>query len=150
MERTVAAGLIEENLHTIFAWAMSKLYDKSEAEDLAQDIIYAVLKSVHRLENDEAFWGFLWKVAQNTLMARVRKKRVDEVEFEEHNCGTYWITPEDEFIKSEEIQLLRRELALLSNQYREVTVRYYIYGKSCSEISAELDISTEMVKYYLF
>lgn len=150
MERTVAAGLIEENLHTIFAWAMSKLYDKSEAEDLAQDIIYAVLKSVHRLENDEAFWGFLWKVAQNTLMSRLRKKRFDEVELEEHFCGTYWITPEDEFIKSEEIQLLRRELALLSNQYREVTVRYYIYGKSCSEISAELDISAEMVKYYLF
>ncbi len=142
--------MIEENLHTIFAWSMSKLYDKSEAEDLAQDIIYAVLKSVHRLENDAAFWGFLWRVAENTLMAKMRKKRMNEVELEEHYCGTYFLTPEDEFIKSEEIQLLRRELSLLSNQYREVTVRYYIYGKSCSEISAELDISTEMVKYYLF
>ncbi len=150
MDRIVASKLIEENLHTIFAWSMAKLYDKSEAEDLAQDIICAVLKAVPRLENDAAFFGFLWRVAENTLMARLRKKRINEVELEEHFCGTYFLTPEDEFIKSEEIQLLRRELSLLSNQYREVTVRYYIYGKSCSEISTELDISTEMVKYYLF
>ncbi len=48
------------------------------------------------------------------------------------------------------IPLLRRELSLLSKQYREATVAYYIYHKSCSEISTDLGISMEMVKYYLF
>lgn len=43
-----------------------------------------------------------------------------------------------------------RELSLLSKQYREIIVAYYFTGKSCSEISADLGISTEMVKYYLF
>uniref|UniRef100_UPI0040575DEE sigma-70 family RNA polymerase sigma factor n=1 Tax=Acetatifactor sp. TaxID=1872090 RepID=UPI0040575DEE len=150
MNITTASTLIEENLHTIFAWSLSKLYDKNEAEDLTQDIICAVLKSVHRLERDEAFWGFVWKIAENTLGAKLRKKHPDTVEWDEQFCGAYWVTPEDAFMKSEEIQLLRRELSLLSNQYREVTVRYYIYGKSCSKISTELNISEEMVKYYLF
>lgn len=116
MDRKTVEKLIKENLHTVFAWSISKLYDKNDAEDLAQDIICDVLKSAHRLENDEAFFGFMWKIAENTLCAR----------------------------------LLRRELSLLSSQYREATVRYYIYGKSCSEISDELNISIEMVKYYLF
>lgn len=150
MDQATAAKLIEENLHTIFAWSVSKLYDKNEAEDLAQDIICAVLKSVHRLEQDDAFWGFVWRIAENTLHAKLRKKHPDTVEWDERFCGTYWTTPEDEFIKSEELRILRRELSLLSNQYREVTVRYYLYNKSCSEISAELNISEGMVKYYLF
>ncbi len=150
MDITAASKLIEENLHTIFAWSLSKLYDKTEAEDLSQDIICAVLKSVHRLERDEAFYGFMWRIAENTLRARLRRKGPDSVCFDESFCGVYWNTPEDDFIKSEEISLLRRELSLLSQMYREVTVRYYIYGRSCSEISAELNISTEMVKHYLF
>ncbi|MBQ8613837.1 MAG: sigma-70 family RNA polymerase sigma factor [Ruminiclostridium sp.] len=150
MDRKTAAKLIEENLHTIFAWSLSKLYDKSEAEDLSQDIICAVLKSVERLEKDEAFYGYMWRIAENTLRARLRKKRPETVCIDDSFCGVYWNTPEDDFIKTEEIQLLRRELSLLSEMYREVTVRYYIYGKSCSEISTELNISTEMVKYYLF
>ena len=74
----------------------------------------------------------------------------DTVEYDENSGGVYWMTPEEAYIHAEELQLLRRELALLASQYREVTVRYYIYGKSCAQISAELDLSMEMVKYYLF
>ncbi len=150
MDRQMAAKLIEENLNTIFAWSLSKVYDKSQAEDLAQDVICEVLKSVHRLEKDEAFFGFMWRIAENTLCAKLRKKQNETVELDENFRGVYWITPEDEVIKSEEIKLLRRELSLLSKNYREVTVRYYIYGKSCSEIASEMNISVEMVKYYLF
>lgn len=150
MDREKAAKLIEENLHTIFAWCLSRLYDKTEAEDLAQDIICAVLKSVCRLEQEEAFFGYLWRTAENIFRAYLRKKRPENLELDDKYCGFYFTTPEEEIIQSEQIQLLRRELSLLSTQYREVTVKYYIYGRSCSEISAELNISVEMVKYYLF
>ena len=150
MDQSTASKLIEENLHTIFAWSMSKLYDKSEAEDLTNDIICAVLKSLNNLKEDKAFYGFLWRIAENTLRMKLRKKKYETVEFDETFAGVYWETPEDSFIQSEQIQILRRELSLLSRQYREVTVLYYIHGKSCSEISSKLNISNEMVKYYLF
>ncbi len=150
MDREKAAKLIEENLHTIFAWCLARLYDKAEAEDLAQDIILAVLKSVGRLEQEEAFFGYLWRTAENIFRAHLRKKQPENLELDDRYCGFYFTTLEEEVIQFEQIQLLRRELSLLSTQYREVTVRYYIYGKSCSEISSELGISVEMVKYYLF
>lgn len=150
MDRKTASKLIEENLHTLFAWSLSKLYDRSQAEDLTNDIVCAVLSSVDRLERDEAFYGFLWRIAENTLRNRIRKAKPETVELEESFCGVYWETPEDVYIENEQVQILRRELALLSRQYRETTVQYYIYGKSCSEISELLGISREMVKYYLF
>lgn len=149
MEQQTAAKLIEDNLHTLFAWSFSKLYDKSEAEDLTQDIICAVLGSVSRLQNDAAFFGFMWRTAENTLKAHLRKKQ-STVELDDNFRGVYWATPETELINSEGINLLRRELSLLSRQYREATVGYYIYGKSCSELSAELGLSPETVKFYLF
>lgn len=154
MDRTLATEKLEKKLSLIFSWSMAKLYDKNEAEDLAQEIVYRVLSSVDRLEKEEAFWGYVWKISDNTLRTRIRKKQKENQNIsavmDQMYVGTYWTTPEDEMIKSEEIQLLRRELSLLSSQYRNATVQYYIYGKSCSQISAELDISVEMVKYYLF
>ncbi len=149
MDIKTASQLIEENLHNIYAFSYSKVFDKDNAEDLSQDIILAALKSVNRLENDTAFWKYFWRIAENVLCAYIRKNRKETVEFNDKFIGIYWNTPEDEIIKSEEIKLLRRELSLLSKMYRDVTVKHYIYGKSCKEISQELGISVEMTKFYL-
>lgn len=148
MERETACGLLSENLKELFAFSFSRLYDKTEAEDLTNEIICEVLKSVHRLEYDEAFYGFLWKIAENTFRRYIRKKQNQS--FSENFIGVTWNTPENEYLKKEELNTLRRELSLLTKQYRDVTVAYYFQNKSCSEISADLGISVEMVKYYLF
>lgn len=150
MDRNTAAGLLEQNLPAIFSYCLSRLYDKSEAEDLAEDILCEVLKSVHRLRNDEAFYGFLWKTAENVFRTHLRRKKYESVAFDERFVGICYETPEAKLLESEEVHLLRRELSLLSKQYREVTVLYYIYGKTCAEIASALQINKEMVKYYLF
>lgn len=151
MEQQRAAELLSENLKNIFAFSFSRLYDKSDAEDLTNDIVCEVLKSVHRLKDDSAFNAYMWRIAENTFKRFLSYKNANShSEFEESCLGVYFDTPESEYIKSEEINILRRELSLLSKQYRDVTVAYYFNGKSCSEISEDLDISTEMVKYYLF
>lgn len=150
MDKEIAGKYIEKNLLTIYKWSLSRLYDKTEAEDLTQDIVYQVLKSIERLENDDAFNGFLWKIAENTFRTRLRKKKNDIVEWNQEYCGSYWMLPEEKYINDEKLHNLRRELSLLARQHREVTVGYYIHEKSCSELSEELHISVEMVKYYLF
>jgi hypothetical protein len=45
---------------------------------------------------------------------------------------------------------LRREIALLSQLHRNVTVLYYIEERNCEEISDILNISQGMVKQHLF
>ncbi len=150
MNRETAAQLLNENLKNIFAFSVSNLYDKQDAEDLTNDIIVAVLSSVDRLESDDAFYGFMWKIAENTLKKRIRKKNRPSEKCNSDFYGVNWGTPEDSIIQNEDVMTLRRELSLLSKQYREVTVEYYIKNKSVREISGNLNISEEMVKYYLF
>ena len=150
MNRETAARLLEKSLKDIFAFSVSRLYNKQDAEDLTNDIVTEVLSSVGRLECDSAFYGFMWKIAENTLKRYIRGKNTENTEFNENFFGVYWETPESKYIESEEVCALRRELALLSRQYRETTVKYYLENKTVSQISKELGTSEEMVKYYLF
>ena len=86
MKRETAARLLNENLQNIFAFSVSNLFDKQDAEDLTNDIIVAVLSSVERLESDDAFYGFMWKIAENTLKKRIRKKNRHG---ERYSCDFY-------------------------------------------------------------
>lgn len=150
MDEQIATQLLQNSLKDIFAFSMSRLYDKQDAEDLTNDIIVEVLSSIERLHNDDAFYGYMWKIADNTFKRFIKTKSNKNVEFNENFLGAYWETPENIYIDSEEVTYLRRELSLLSKQYREATVMYYIHNKSVAEISKELKTSEEMVKYYLF
>lgn len=150
MEHAVVIQKLTDCAKDIFAFAISRVYNKQDAEDLTNDIIVEVLASAERLQNDDAFYGYMWTIAENTFKRHIRSKKFKEAEHFPEFQGVYWDTPEQKAIEAEELVLLRRELTLLSRQYRDVTVKYYIDNKSCTAIAKELSISEEMVKYYLF
>lgn len=150
MEHKAVIEKLTECMKDIFAFAVSRVYNKQDAEDLTNDIIVEVLSSADRLQNDDAFYGYLWSIAENTFKRYIRNKKRIDTEYHADFVGVCWDTPESKLIENEELMLLRRELSLLSKQYREVSVKYYIEKKSCTAIAREMNISEEMVKYYLF
>ncbi len=144
--------LITENMKSIFGFALTRLGNANEAEYLASDILYEIIRSAQNLKDEERFYGFMWKIAENTYMDYLRKKSKNAsrtVEFDE-TIADESESALDGIIQKEEMNVLRRELSLLSKQYRDATVLYYIENLSCSEVANRLQISTEMVKYYLF
>lgn len=145
--------LITENMKTIFGFALTRVGNVPEAEELASDIFYEIVRSVGNLRDEERFYGFMWKIAENTYMTYLRKKSRNArrvAELDEKNIADGSDSVLNEIVRQEDLNLLRRELSLLSRQYRDATVLYYIEGHSCSEVAKKLNISTEMVKYYLF
>lgn len=159
MNKEQASKLLSENLTSVYGYAFGKLYDKNQAEDLAGEIMCEVLRSVERLEKEEAFWGFVWRIAENTFRKFIRKEQyLQTCELTEETANShstfYAASPEEQVLAQEEqeesIYLLRRELSLLSKANREICVAYYINNKSCSQIAMEQGISLEMVKYHLF
>lgn len=151
-----ASEMLSENLTAIYGYAFSKLYDKEKVDDLASEIVYEIISSACNLQKEDAFWGYAWKIAENTFRRFIRKNELTSrnVELSDRNIGVYSLSPEQEYIeneiKSDEIYLLRRELSLLKKTHREVCVAFYVDNKSCSQIAQERNISVEMVKYYLF
>ena len=149
-----AAEFLEENLKTIFAYSLSRVSDKDDAEDLTNDIVVAVMQSVHNLKNDKAFYGFLWKIAHNTCNTFLRRRAKSPItgEYSEvfANLADDTADIEQSLCENEQISAIRREVALLQRQYRECTVDYYYSAMSVKDIAKKRGISAEMVKYYLF
>lgn len=152
MDRIKLEKLITENMKSIFGFALTRLGDVREAEYLASDILYALIKSAANLKDEARFYGFMWKIAENTYMEYLRKrsKNAGKTAQLDENIADKSDSALEKIMKKEDLNLLRRELSLLSKQYRDTTVLYYIENLSCSEISKKLNISVEMVKYYLF
>ena len=157
MESQKVASLISENLKNIYGYAFARLYDKDDVDDLTQEIVCEVLKSGDKIRNEEAFWAFLWKVAENTFrkFIKQKKRRSDLLPLpDDDTSADAELSPEEEIIdcenRDESLNLLRRELSLLAKTHREICLAFYFQNKSCKEIAAEQGISLEMVKYHLF
>jgi RNA polymerase sigma factor, sigma-70 family len=131
---------------SILNYCLSRTSNSHDAEDLAQDIICELIKSVGNLRDEQAFYGFMWGIAGNVYKQWYRKKinRPDTDEFDSN------MDIEDIVEDDSDLYLLRRELSLLSEKYRKATILYYTRSKSCGEIAAALNISESMVKYLLF
>lgn len=147
MDRHELDSKIEKIAKTLFSYCAARTPNQFEAEDLAQDIIVELYRSVAKIRNSDAFYGFMWAVAGNVYKQWLRKRRkIQECELTESFSDDFELLPEEDT----ELYLLRRELSLLAEKYRRAVVLYYIENKSCPEISAHLKISESMVKYLLF
>lgn len=76
MDAKTAAAYLSENLTAAYGTALARLYDKTDAEDLAGEMICEILASAENLKSQDTFWGFAWKIAENTFRKFIRKKQL--------------------------------------------------------------------------
>lgn len=158
MNSTRVSELLSQNLTALYGYAFARLYDKDMVDDLVNEIVCEILESAKNLREEDAFWGFAWKIAENTFRKFIRREEGQAGEQEpfdpEQTAGLFEPSAEHTYLEQEEqsnaLYLLRRELSLLSKTHREVCVAYYVENKRCSQIAKEQNISVEMVKYHLF
>ncbi len=154
---------IAEMSRVVRAWCINRTSSIEDAEDLCQDILLAMLESLPSLRNENAFYGFMWGVAGNVYRqwCKKRMRRLDAETSLQTDQGTLSeasvvtnpadmaaaMLPKD---APEDLMLLRRELTLLSRQYREAVVGYYLHGMRTADIAEKCGMSQSMVKYLLF
>jgi len=150
LEKEKADRLISEAAKSIFSYCRTRANSKEEAEDLSQDILLELLRTKGNLRDDKAFYGFMWAVAGN-VYKNWCKKRARATTLEINGYILDNVAPIIETLEEEaELRLLFRELSLLTEQHREVTVLYYFDGLKVSQIAKSLNISESMVKFLLF
>ena len=116
---------------------------------MTNDIVVAILQSADKIKNADTFYGYIWAIAANTYKKFLQKR--NRCQTEEIDDYMFDITDfTEKILEKEEVNILRREIALLTKEYRECIIAYYFDELSCAEISRKLNISLEMVKYYLF
>ena len=83
--------LIDRHRNRLLRTAANLLRDRHEAEDVSQEAFLKAFRELHKLRDDRAFSGFLYRICVRLCMDRLRLKRAEAAEIdsvEQHQGGT--------------------------------------------------------------
>ena len=110
--------------------------DPNDAEEVVQDTFLSAYRRLTQLQDTAKFKSWLAEIARNRARDRLRKQRVDTIlidEVSEHTLQTP-DTVENELIRDEQRELIRRAMDTLSETDREIARAYYLEGASYDEL----------------
>lgn len=147
-------AFVTEYMTKLFYYCLKKTGDTYEAEELAADISLCVLVELERgtLVTDPDAW--VWGIAHNRYVRWVKsrcshRENISSAEITEYDISDS-SSVEDNIIHAEEMALLKRELAFISSEYRDIVLAYYIEDRSVSDIARSLGIPDGTVMTRLF
>lgn len=147
MDRTQAERLIAAQAKPLFGFALRRCATIQDAEDVAQEIALRAYQALLSRDDVTDPLRYLWTVAHNVLANHYRDRtrvRVGIADF------TASITDfESVLIHEEAAARLRKEIAHLSRQQREIVVAHYFHGQKQADIAVQLGIPLGTVKWHL-
>ncbi|GHU37015.1 hypothetical protein FACS1894105_08340 [Clostridia bacterium] len=140
---------IADMLDKTFAFALNRTFSREEAEELTQEIMFQAVKSLGGLSDDSKFEQWFWRLADITHKVFKRGKAKDRAVMSYDEVTLPAAEDDYDFIREDEYQRLRRQIAFLSASYRDVLVMYYYDNLSCRVISEKTGLPEGTVTYRL-
>ena len=138
-DRDAFGRLVEQFQPTVYAIALRRLGNASEALELTQEVFLHVLRRIHQLREPERFAGWLRQIAVrmaiNQATRRVAPTAVENSVLEE-TCERTG-QPIDELISRERAERLWAAMDRLRTLDRETLIAFYVRGLSLAEIAEE-------------
>ncbi|MGG0718928.1 RNA polymerase sigma factor SigW [Robertmurraya massiliosenegalensis] len=155
-DQNAYAEIVEIYKDKVFQLCFRMLGNRHEAEDMAQEAFIRAYVNIASFNIDLKFSTWLYRIATNLCIDRIRKKKPDFY-LDAEVSGTDGLTmysqvPSDSALPEEEVEsielheTIQREIAKLPEKYRSVIVLKYIEELSLNEISEILDMPLGTVK----
>ena len=138
-----------EFLEKIYYFCLKKTGDVLAAEDLSSEISTEILSALHKGVLPERFEAWVWQIARNRFARWVRQKKINGAEIFDEEVVAQIASEdnvEDAVLHPEEVQELRRELSLLTKEYRELLVAYYVENQRIATIAQSLSVPEGTIK----
>lgn len=150
------ADIVEIYSNSIYQLGYRMLGNRHEAEDIAQEAFIRAYVNIKSFNQDLKFSTWLFRIATNLCIDRIRKKKPDYY-LDAEVSGTDGLTmysqlssntplPETELESLELQESVQKEILKLPEKYRSVIVLKYIEELSLNEISEILDLPLGTVK----
>ena len=138
-------NLTEDYAEKIFYFCLKKTGNAHEAEDLTSDILLNAIAGLEKGTVPEHFSAWVWQISRNRYSIWADKKHKHSEAISGVDIGDFEIeakdhSPEDALIHEEQLQLLRRELAFISSDFRNIVVAYYMQSRKISDIALSLGL----------
>ncbi len=156
-DRDAFAALVEEYSPKLHRLALRMMNDILEAEDVLQETFLKAYKNIDRFEGRSAIGTWLYRIATNEALMRLRKTHPDTVAIDEpieapdghlitREIKDWCCLPEAEFMTSEAQSKLDRAVAELSPALRSTFVLRDLQGLSTRESAEILGVSEPAIK----
>ncbi|MDE5991961.1 MAG: RNA polymerase sigma factor [Oscillospiraceae bacterium] len=157
MNKRDADFIIGEYVQKLYGFALNKLGNPDEAEELSARIIAEVYEVLVKRENIVNLNGYIYKIAHNVwtrYIGRKSKSRsFESISGFDGTDGLEHIPDErdfaEEFQQTEQYGIIRREIAYLSKIQREIVVRHYYDREKVKTIAAAMNLPEGTVKWHL-
>jgi len=141
----------EKYLEKVFYFSLRKTGSERDAEELASDISYEIIAALRRGIEPNSFQAWVWKIARNRYLKWAKAKYYSPISAVQDIDELADLLPdksdiEKDLVLSEDLSLMRRELAFIRSDYRNILVAHYFEEKSVSVIAREFDLPLGTVK----
>ena len=135
----------------LLRYFLSLTSNRAASEDLAQEVFFRVLKYRHTYQPESSFRAWLYQVGHNAYADHVSRRKPEVALPEDaREIRGPEIPPDHEFQKKQEAMLLRRALASLPGEKREVLIMSRFLDLKYEEIASVLkcEVGTVKVRVY--
>jgi len=154
------ATLMKRYKKAVYFMILKMIRDADDAEDLTMEAFAKAFRNLHKFKKDYTFSTWLFRIATNNAIDFIRKKKLKtmslnntltddggnavniDVEDDDNN-------PQDEFIRTQRIEMVRIFVDKLPAKYRKVVKLRYFDELAYDEIAQELDKHLGTVKAQL-
>ena len=142
--------LVERYQKLVYTLALRMLNVPADAEDAAQEAFLSAWKALPRFRMDAKFSTWLYRLTVNaaTDVLRRRRKEPDSLDDAERpvQAADSTDTPEEAAQRAERRAMVRRAIAALSENHRQILLLREVTGLSYEEIGAALELSPGTVR----
>ena len=155
-DQNAFADIVSLYQHKLYQVCYRMLGNKQEAEDIAQEAFVRAYTNLHTFDQKRKFSTWLYRIATNLCIDRIRKKKPDYY-LDAEVTGTDGLDlysqiasddqlPEETIEQMELQDRIQYEIGRLPDKYRTVVVLKYMEELSLQEISEILDMPLGTVK----
>ena len=156
-DKSACADCIERHGPGIYRLALRLLRDEAEAEDVMQETFLSAFKAIDRFEGRSGLSTWLYRIAYNAAMMRLRRAKPETVAVDEPELSgegqpvprqlfDWCCLPEQDFDTAEARQQLEQAIRELPEKLRAVFILRELEGLSTEAAAETLDLSPEAVK----
>ncbi|MDX1612663.1 MAG: sigma-70 family RNA polymerase sigma factor [Candidatus Promineifilaceae bacterium] len=159
-DKEACAECIEIHSPAIYRLALRLMGNEAEAEDVMQETFMSAFKAIESFEGRSGLGTWLYRIAYNAAMMRLRRKQPYQVSVEsalnyEENFTVprqlfdWCCLPERDFEREEVRQELEQAIRELPESLRVVFLMRELEGLSTADTAAALELSEGAVKVRL-
>ena len=133
--------IVERYWDMAAAFALSKVYNSVDAEDIAQESFLKAYCQLHRLRNPSRFAGWLCKITAQQCVNHIRKNARNRRASSYINSDVpaqVAMCSSNPGLTNEQVHFVRHTVSKLPEKFRNVIIMRFVAGLSAAQIAEKL------------